>query len=196
MNAMRHCRGRIDGVATERQTTEGLLSTDLPISVTLNSDLLTLRLDGQAQPFVLQTLDAARLFVAAGDEVEIAGVPQSGGVLIYGVRNLTDGVVYLVHPYAPRRRRAAHVFAAMLGLPGVAMALYLGGTTPRPDWRELALVAGIGPVLVYGAFWLVDALGLRSPSASIDAPGDTDEVAAACRVLGLAPARQAEAVRL
>jgi hypothetical protein len=196
MIAMRHYRGHIDGVATERQPMEGLLSTDLPISVTLNSDLLTLRPGGQAQPFVLQTLDAARLFVAAGDEVEIAGVPQPGGVLIYGVRNLTDGVVYLVHPYAPRRRRAAHVFAAMLGLPGVAMALYLGGATPRPDWRELALVVAIGPVLAYGAFWLVDALGLRSPLASIDAPGDTDEVAAACRVLSLAPRRRSEAVRL
>jgi hypothetical protein len=196
MIAMRHYRGHIDGVATERQTIEGVLPTDPLISVTLNSDLLTLRLGGQAQPFVLQTLDAARLFVGAGDEVEIAGVPQSGGVLIYGVRNLTDGVVYLVHPYAPWRRRAAHVFAAILGLPGVAMALYPGEAAPRPDWRELALVVAIGPVLAYGAFWLVDALGLRSPLASIDAPGDTDEVAAACRVLSLAPRRRSEAVRI
>ncbi|WP_082742319.1 hypothetical protein [Burkholderia sp. MSMB1078WGS] len=59
---------------------------------------ISLQLDACDAPLVLRTSGARRLFVVAGDRLDVAYVEDRDRLAVYGIRNTTDGSIYLVRP--------------------------------------------------------------------------------------------------
>lgn len=59
---------------------------------------ITLQLDAFEAPLVLRTSGTRRLFITAGDRLNVAYCEGGGRRAVYGIRNTTDGSVYLVRP--------------------------------------------------------------------------------------------------
>lgn len=59
---------------------------------------ITLQLDAFDTPLVLRTSGTQRLFIVAGDRLNVAYAEGGDRPAVYGIRNTTDGSVYLVRP--------------------------------------------------------------------------------------------------
>ncbi|MGN6648674.1 hypothetical protein [Trinickia sp.] len=65
---------------------------------------VTLRLDSVDRPLILKTGNTEDLFIGAGDQLDVACIEAPERFAILGIRNRTDGSIYLV--------RTAHVVSA------------------------------------------------------------------------------------
>ncbi len=59
---------------------------------------ITLRLDSIERPLILKTSKTYELFIAQGDQLDVACIECPDGLAIFGIRNAKDGSVYLVRP--------------------------------------------------------------------------------------------------
>lgn len=66
--------------------------------VTESVEEITLQLDAFEAPLVLRTSGTRHLFIAAGDRLNVAYSEGGDRLAVYGIRNTTDGSVYLVRP--------------------------------------------------------------------------------------------------
>ncbi|CAI8693705.1 hypothetical protein C5615_34245 [Burkholderia cepacia] len=59
---------------------------------------IALQLDAFEAPLTLRTSATRSLFIVAGDRLDVAYTEGQDRLAIYGIRNVTDGSVYLVRP--------------------------------------------------------------------------------------------------
>jgi hypothetical protein len=100
---------------------------------------IALQLDAFDAPLVLRTSGTHRLFIVTGDRLNVAYAEGRNRLAVYGIRNRTDGSVYLVRP--------AKVAAARTD---VFVTLFILVT--------LALVAGIMSAIARNTDGMVDAI--------------------------------------
>ncbi|HEF5874081.1 TPA: hypothetical protein SAY52_004748 [Burkholderia cenocepacia] len=100
---------------------------------------IALQLDAFDAPLVLRTSGTHRLFIVTGDRLNVAYAEGRDRLTVYGIRNRTDGSVYLVRP--------AKVAAARTD---VFVTLFILVT--------LALVAGIMSAIARNTEGMVDAI--------------------------------------
>lgn len=199
MRGMRLFRGVVAEARVNVSTTEvSLPETDGLSRLSVAHDALVLRLEGADELFMLRTMDASLLFIGSGDALEIVGKPDEAGgmVWIYGVRNLSDGALYQVHPEDYRRWRVTHVMALMLSLPAIALICWDFFSGTDLSRRELLLGLGFGPGVAYGSYLVVELLGLRGPGSRVHQPGDGFDFREARALLGFERFRRIRAVKL
>lgn len=119
---------------------------------TEQNEEITLRLDSVDVPFILRTSKARRIFIAEGDQLDVACIAAADHLAVYGMRNVSDGSAYLVRTASVANARmtlfcltvAIAVFGLITGLPEIwdpdtmqssmfflecsGMALFLGTT--------------------------------------------------------------------
>ncbi|MFJ1300663.1 hypothetical protein ACILG0_11895 [Pseudomonadota bacterium AL_CKDN230030165-1A_HGKHYDSX7] len=185
---MKLYRGKLANVRcydneTEHYTGEGVAK------FSIKSSVLGLHLEDEPRPFSLTSMEAHRLMLSRGDELEIAGVPfKDHHIVVYGVRNLTDGSTYLVLPSDAAQRGALHWVSALfisIGIFVSMIAWFKGVRDPK---------IYLGPVLVCGGIaggmYLLTWLTRRSFLLNIrfaahHQEGGHAERDAAARVLGV-----------
>lgn len=101
---------------------------------------ITLQLDTFDAPLTLRTNSTQSLFVVAGDRLEVAYAQIQDRRAIFGIRNVTDGSVYLVRTAKVAAARIDGV--AMIGLMvAMSLAIALGSAVLRST--EGALEASV-----------------------------------------------------
>lgn len=184
---MKHYQGKLVNVRyhhneTEHYTGEGVSR------YAIQSTVLEIELEGHL-PFSLTSMEAHHLMLARGDTLEIAGVPfRDEHIVVYGIRNLTDGSTYLVLPSDAAQGTGLRWFGALLLLIGLIVSLYAWFKGERDPHIYL------GPILVCGA--LVGGIHLlrrltrgsvllNMPFSLHHQEGGKSERDAAARVLGI-----------
>lgn len=89
-----------------------------------HSERIEIRLDSCDVPCVIHTNRCADLFIGEHDALDIAGIWRSTHIDIYGIRNRTDGSLYLAQPDAVASRKAS---LTITGFSGVALLAMLAG---------------------------------------------------------------------
>lgn len=81
-----------------------------------NSEYIEIKLDTHDKPFVINSNRSSDLFIGKDDALDMAGVCQGGHVDIYGIRNVTDGSVYIVRPEKVENRSATYAITGVSAL--------------------------------------------------------------------------------
>ncbi|VWD15052.1 hypothetical protein BLA39750_03492 [Burkholderia lata] len=91
---------------------------------------ITLQLDTFDAPLTLRTNSTQSLFVVAGDRLDVAYAQSQDRRAIFGIRNVTDGSVYLVRTakVAAARMDVASMIGLMVAVP---FAIALGSAVLR-----------------------------------------------------------------
>lgn len=94
--AMQIVSGRVTAIS--QQSIETKVWSNNVGWTTESIEEITLHLDSLASPLMFRTNRTTRLFVANGDQLNIACVDGQDRRIVYGIRNMTDGSAYLLRP--------------------------------------------------------------------------------------------------
>lgn len=144
--SMQVVKGRVKSASQKLIETRG--SDANGGTTTYDSQSIALRLDGQPLALMLNTTKAADIFVGHDDELDVACLPFADRLEIYGIRNRTDGSVYLA--------RTAHVASARWERLGFAIML--------PTALIAALIGHFNGVGRVESLWVFLGLGLGFPA--------------------------------
>ncbi len=152
---------------------------------------IALRLDAFDAPLTLRTSGTRNLFLVAGDQLNVAYAEGLDSLAIYGIRNVTDGSVYLVRParVAGARTDVAVTIGALICLTLVTGIL---SAVQRSTDGMLDIFAWFGAAVI--GFFVASTI-LRSVFGLIvwpeirrlKQPGGKREMNAARNALSLAP---------
>ena len=185
---MKHYRGKLVNVRyhhneTEHYTGEGVSR------YAVQSTVLEIDLEGHL-PFSLTSMEAHHLMLARGDTLEIAGVPfRDEHIVVYGIRNLTDGSTYLVLPSDAAQGAGLRWFGGLVLLVGLAVSIgaWFKGVRDPAIYLGPVLVCG---GLIGGVYFLQritrGSVLLNMPFSLHHQEGGNSERDAAARVLGIA----------
>jgi hypothetical protein len=127
----------------------------------VGSQYVVLVLDGVDTPLTLNSFDPCTLFIAEGDALEVAGIRRGNRVDIYGIRNLTDGSVYLVRPAEMVSRFGSYFVAGVCAFAACGtsvMVAWNGERDPVAYLQVIGIAAAIASV-PFGLGWLGRRLG-------------------------------------
>ncbi|MGF6649430.1 hypothetical protein [Paraburkholderia sp. GAS82] len=91
--ALRVVSGSVLSVSQKSIITDGFSTNGAPVK--FDSEGIALRLDLVQMPLTVNTTRASDIFIAAGDKLDVACFEEPDRLQIYGIRNNTDGSVYL-----------------------------------------------------------------------------------------------------
>lgn len=89
-----------------------------------NSEYIEINLDTHHEPFAVNSNGSRNFFIGSDDVLDIAGIWQGSHIDIYGIRNVTDGSVYVVRPERVESRSISYTVAAFVGLLGCGAAAW------------------------------------------------------------------------
>ncbi|WP_321886995.1 hypothetical protein [Paraburkholderia bannensis] len=150
--------GKLHSIAQEMKTTEHInVSESGSVSSSdEHSERIEIRLDSCEVPCVIQTSRCSDLFIGEDDALDIAGIWRSTHIDIYGIRNLTDGSLYLAQPDAVESRKVSLTMAALFGMVFLVMmvALAIHGERDPGAYAALTMVGAVIVGILYILFSL------------------------------------------
>lgn len=187
--SMRIASGRVTSVGQKTISTK-VWSNNLGWT-TQGIEEIALRLDTCDAPLTLRTDATRNLFIVAGDRLNVACMEDRDHLSIYGIRNVTDGSVYLVRPARVLGARIDRIVTICV-LIAVAFVIGIMSALARSTDGMLDMFAWFGGAAL-GCF--VSSTILRSVFGVIvwpdirrlNQPGGKREMTAASNALSLAP---------
>ncbi|MDF3083112.1 hypothetical protein [Burkholderia sola] len=108
---------------------------------------ITLQLDAFDTPLVLRTNGTQRLFIVAGDRLNVAYAEGGDRLAVYGIRNTTDGSVYLVRPAKIAAARTDR-FVMLFSLIALAFVFGIMSAVARSTDGMVDAIAWFGAVVI------------------------------------------------
>ena len=181
--------GRV-AAASQKSVVIEVYSQNLGWTTDQNEEV-TLRLDSVDIPFMLKTRKTRSIFIAKDDQLDIVYVEHPDRLAIYGIRNVTDGSVYLVRTAKAASARADIVVTiACLVIVGICcgiVGLVAGSTDGLLD---LSIVFGgtvIGLFVLSAILRSLFGLIAWPDIRRLAQPGGKHEMNAARKALAIAP---------
>ncbi|WP_175786872.1 hypothetical protein [Burkholderia anthina] len=153
---------------------------------------IALRLNTLDAPLTLRTNATRNLFIVAGDRLKVAYTERGDHLAVYGIRNVTDGSVYLVRPARTLSARI-DVIVTIGVLIAAALAIGVMSAVARSTDGMLDIFAWFGATAI-GLFVLstilraVFGLVVWPEIRRLNQPGGKREMDAARHALSLARA--------
>lgn len=182
--------GRIRHVGSTSHETQHRTLAAPGYAMPIESDHLSISIEGSDTVVRLRTLTQDALFVYPGDAVRVVGIAQDGAVELLGMRNLTDGSGYVVRPASSMRWWGAHLLGGLILLAGgwvLGMQAW-DGTLTVDAARQVLGTSGAVLAGLYGLVFVGYRLGLRNRSVQAHAqPGDRSDIRRTRVLLDLPP---------
>jgi VIT1/CCC1 family predicted Fe2+/Mn2+ transporter len=151
--------GRFCAIAQDTNTTEHInISENGGVSTSdEHSERIEIQLDSCEVPCVIQTNRSSDLFIGKEDVLDVAGIWRSTHVEIYGIRNRTDGSLYLAQPDAVESRKATLTIAGLVGVAFlvVMVAMIMHGERDIGVYVTMTIVGAA----IVGIFYTLFSLG-------------------------------------
>ena len=157
--------GTLCAIAQGTKTTEHINVTESGGVSTSDehSERIEIRLDSCEVPCVIQTNRSSDLFIGKEDVLDIAGIWRGSHIEIYGIRNRTDGSLYLVQPDAVESRKATLAVTGLVGLgfPVMIIAMAIHGERDIGVYVAMT-IAGAAIVAIFYTLFSLARWGLFS----------------------------------
>lgn len=115
------------------------------------SQYIEIQLDTHHEPFAINTTRNADFFIGEGDEVNIAGIWQGSHIDIYGIRNATDGSIYVARPERVESRSISYGASGLMAL-GCLGCIVWFAVDEGLDLATLAYLVFLSVLITAGVF--------------------------------------------
>ncbi|MPV59268.1 hypothetical protein CFB46_22665 [Burkholderia sp. HI2761] len=184
-HAMQTASGRVTAISQQSIETK-VWSNNLG-ATTQSIEEITLQLDSLASPLVFRTNRTTRLFIAAGDRLNVAYADGQDHPIVYGIRNMTDGSTYLLRPakVASARTDLVVMFGCVVAaavMSGIVSAVTLS-TESTFDVFALISASAIGLCVLSAILRILFGVILWPEIRRLAQPGGKREMNAATQAL-------------